>query len=159
MSDIHPTPAKLQCLSMGRLTTVESLRLQRHLFRCSSCLRQLIEFEAVNEIAEKLYSHPLTPDRRKPLFVVHDTADGMIYSQSTRNGRKWIARHWGPQLDGMRICGTMREANEYLETSFSEMFPEHRCTERCQILAYPGAKGALAVTMPVLVVNVDKEPL
>jgi hypothetical protein len=57
----------------------------------------------------------------------------MIYSQATRQGRKWVARHWGPQLDGLRECRTMREANEYLETSFAEMFPEHRCTELCRI--------------------------
>jgi hypothetical protein len=71
---------------------------------------------------------------RTPLFNVHDTEDGMIYSRATREGRKWIARHWGPQLDGMRVCRTMREANAYLEESFSEMFPEHRCTERCQLM-------------------------
>jgi hypothetical protein len=64
---------------------------------------------------------------------VHDTADGFIYARTERKGRKWLARHWGEQLHGARECRTMREANEYLTTSFVEMFPEHRCTRRCRI--------------------------
>jgi hypothetical protein len=133
MSSPHPTLAELQGLSMGRVPTSESIRLQRHLFDCPPCLYQLLELEAVNEIAERLNSHTPKADRRKPLFVVHDTGDGLIYSRAERLGRKWIARHWGPQLDGMRECRTMREANEFLEASVFEMFPEHRCTERCQL--------------------------
>ncbi len=46
----------------------------------------------------------------------------MIYSQAIRQGRRWVARHWGSQLDGMRVCKTMREESDYLKDSFSEMF-------------------------------------
>ena len=76
----------------------------------------------------------VVPTTRKPLAFIHDTADGLIYSKVERRGRKWIARHWGDQLDGIRECGSVREANEYALTSFHEMFPEHRCTERCRKL-------------------------
>jgi hypothetical protein len=61
----------------------------------------------------------------------HDTADGFIYSRVERQGHKWIARHWGDQLHGQRECQTMREANEHATMAFAQMFPEHRCTERC----------------------------
>ena len=70
---------------------------------------------------------------RKCFWFVHDTADGMVHSKVERQRRKWIARHWGDQLDGMRVCASLRDANEYLVTSFQEMFPEHRCTERCEL--------------------------
>jgi hypothetical protein len=73
------------------------------------------------------------PSTRKPLSFVHDTADGFVYSKIERRGREWIARHWGDQLDGIRVCATVREANEYVVASFNEMFPEHRCTERCRM--------------------------
>jgi hypothetical protein len=42
-----------------------------------------------------------------------------------------MARHWGEQLVGGKECHTMREANEFLLASFTQMFPEHRCTDRC----------------------------
>jgi hypothetical protein len=53
------------------------------------------------------------PDQRKPLFIVHDTSDGFIYSCAERRGRKWFARHWGEELDGGWECATMREASEF----------------------------------------------
>ena len=133
MNDTHPRPSELQALSMGRLPTVESLRVQKHLFECPACLHRLLEMEVLNELAEELNSHVPKPDRRKPLFIVHDTADGLMYSRTERRGRVWIARHWGPELEGMRVCRTMREANAFLEASFLEMFPEHRCTELCKL--------------------------
>ena len=129
----HVDESDIECLALGKLPTRESLRVQRHLFKCPSCLRSLVEIEvrlAARELIEG--DHVPVADRRKPLFIVHDTADGMIYSRAERRGRKWLARHWGPQLDGGRECDTMREANEFLIRSFTEMFPEHRCTERCR---------------------------
>ena len=78
------------------------------------------------------------PDKRKPLHIVHDTADGFIYSRTEKQGRKWIAHHWGDQLQGARECKTMREANEYLQTSFEQMFAEHRCTARCGTISQRG---------------------
>jgi hypothetical protein len=89
--------------------------------------------EVANERAEEVNRYVPMPDRRKPLDVVHDTGDGVVYLRAERRGRNWIARNWGPQLGGSRVCKTMREANEYLEASFFEMFPEHRCTERCKL--------------------------
>ena len=69
------------------------------------------------------------PSRR----FTHDTDDGVIVSEVTRVRRgKWFAHHWGPQLDGGRATKTLTEANAYLIESFQQMFPEHRCVDRCQ---------------------------
>jgi hypothetical protein len=132
----HIPEIAIERLALGTLSRAKSLRVQRHLLACGPCLRRLVEVEG--QLAEKglVYARVLVPGLRKPLHIVHDTADGFIYSRAERRGRKWLARHWGTQLDGGRECATMREANEYLICSFSELFPEHRCTERCQPVAH-----------------------
>jgi hypothetical protein len=134
MSEKHPTLAKLLTLATGRAPTTNSIALQQHLFNCPSCLAKLLQLEAVNEITVQSNPYTPLPDCRKPLFVVHDTADGPVYSRAEKRGRKWVARHWGEELSGMRLCRTIREANKYLEQSFGEMFPEHRCTKCCKNL-------------------------
>jgi hypothetical protein len=129
----HVSDEKIESLALGRLRTSDSIRLQRHLYKCGLCLRRLVEITldlALKGLAPEQLS---IPDSRKPLYIVHDTADGFIYSETERRGHKWLARHWGEQLQGARECTTMREANEFLVTAFQEMFPEHRCTERCRV--------------------------
>src|SRR3954465_866570 len=130
----HVSETDIESLALGRLATADSIRVQRHLFKCGDCLKRLLALEilfAQKELLDGDRSPP--PDPRKPLFVVHDTGDGFIYSKTERRGRKWLARHWGEHLNGGRECGTMREANEFLAQSFREMFSEHRCTARCRI--------------------------
>jgi hypothetical protein len=46
-------------------------------------------------------------EKRKPLFIVHDTDDGFIYSKTERRGRRWFACRWDEELDGGRECGTL----------------------------------------------------
>jgi len=74
-----------------------------------------------------------TPGKNRPLFIVHDTVDGLIYSRAERRGKKWFARHWGDELDGGGEFLSMRQANDFLTRTFNEMFPEHRCTTRCRL--------------------------
>ena len=128
----HVTQDDLEKLALGKLRTVDSIRAQRHIFNCGDCLGRLVHTTFV--LAQRGLTPPepiaLVPKRRRMSFV-HDTADGLIFSKSERQGRKWIARHWGDQLQGGRDCKTVSEANEFLVASFHQMFPEHRCTERC----------------------------
>jgi hypothetical protein len=124
---------QMENLALGKLATHDSIQVQRHIFGCSHCLRKLIEITYIQELQGLAPKPMCVPTTRKPLSFVPDTADGFIYSKVERRGRKWIGRHWGDQLDGKRVCPTIREANEYVVTSFNEMFPEHRCTERCLV--------------------------
>ena len=127
----HISKQNMESLALGRLPTQASISVQRHLYQCGKCLQRLVE------ITFGLALDRVTPEalpvvsKRKALFIVHDTADGFIYSRTERRGRKWIARHWGEQLEGGKECKTLGEANEFLVSAFSQMFPEHRCTERC----------------------------
>jgi hypothetical protein len=132
----HPiSNRQIENLATGKLTTHESIQVQRHIYECPDCLRRLIEITYIQELAGLAPKALCGPTTRKPLSFVHDTADGFIYSKVERRGRKWVGRHWGDQLHGMRECATVRQANEYVVRSFNEMFPEHRCTDRCRITA------------------------
>jgi hypothetical protein len=128
----HVSENVIKKLALGGLPVADSIRVQRHLFNCRTCLRQLIEIEFAMPHSDLVTFRFPVVNTRKPLFIVHDTADGFVYCQTVKlaNG-KWMARNWGDELQGARSCKTMREANEHLLSAFNEMFPEHRCTERC----------------------------
>src|SRR4051794_8827750 len=100
----HPGDETLHRLSLGRLSTAESLHVQRHIFKCADCLKRLIEVELMVALTgPEVPSRGLPPaNTRKPLFIRHDTADGFIYSRVERRGSTWLARHWGKQLQGQR---------------------------------------------------------
>jgi hypothetical protein len=128
----HPTDQALQSLTLGKLTTANSLAVQKHIYNCPACLKRLVEAEMLLALADvEAPPHQLKPDVTKPLSVRHDTADGFIYSQVARRGDKWLERHWGGQLQGQDELPTMEQANGHALAAFAEMFPEHRCTERC----------------------------
>jgi hypothetical protein len=134
----HVPDSKIEHLARGGLTTHDSIRVQRHLFACGDCLRRLVAVEFRLAQEELLRDRSPVWDKRKPLFIVHDTADGLVYLRVEKRGWKWIARHWGDQLQGAREFNSMQGANKYAITAFSEMFPEHRCTDRCGIVQpYP----------------------
>ena len=131
----HVSDGRLEDLALGKLPTLTSIRTQRHIYNCTPCLQRLVQITFALA-ARGLGSGPAITDgahKGKPLFFVHDTADGFIYSRTEKRGSQWEAHHWGDQLAGGRICNTMREANEYLVNCFREMFPEHCCTRRCRL--------------------------
>lgn len=95
----HPGDAALHALTLGKLTTAESLRLQKHAFDCPDCLKRLIELETLLAIAdEEDPPYRWQPEMTKPLFLRHATADGFIYSLVEKRGDKWLERHCGDQL-------------------------------------------------------------
>src|SRR5436190_21445368 len=131
----HVSDEKIESLALGRLRTHDSIRVQQHLYKCSGCLSRLVQITFNLDLNGFVLTELSTPDKRKPLYMAHETADGWIYSKCERQGRKWIARQWGDQVEGGKECSTMREANRVLVQAFREMFPEHRCTDRCKLTA------------------------
>ena len=61
----------------------------------------------------------------------HHTSDGptRVWVHKTLDGR--MAPYQGTQLDGGRGFKTLRAANAWARRSFAEMFPEHKCGDRC----------------------------
>ena len=128
----HPSDGELERISVGLLNRADSCRVQRHLYRCAACQGRLIAIETEGGRTHQ----PIVPaaeDPNAPLAFIHYTADGPFHSQSEPYLGIWRARHWGKSLYGMHICKSVSEANEYLTTSFIQMFPEHRCNERCRM--------------------------
>jgi hypothetical protein len=126
---VHPTTQELESLSSGNIPATHSRRIQRHLFKCIPCFLRLIDLES----SKRCRQRPLQVESNEPIYFVHYTADGPVYSHAQQSERTWVARHWGKQLDGGRTFATVKEATEYLIASFNQMFPEHRCNARCHL--------------------------
>lgn len=120
VEDVHPGGDELKAYGLGTPFDADLERVEVHLRVCRWCQ---------NELARRRLVELGDPRR---LRSVHITEDGPIFGalHFGTEGR-WMARHWGWQLDGYRICESMEEADAYLTKSFQEMFPEHLCSGLC----------------------------
>ena len=117
----HPALAELEAWALGWSADADLEDAEEHLRFCPRCQEQLATRSNLVKLGDKgrLRSFHITEDG--PIFgATHCLVDG-----------NWMARHWGRQLDGYRICDSTREANANLKQSFQEMFPEHSCTRLC----------------------------
>lgn len=125
---VHPASDELKAYSFGLLSDADSCKIEEHLLTCVLCQQEtaFMDQEGVRRAAASAQSF-------KPLRSIHITEDGPIFGaiHCTNDGR-WVARHWGRQLDGGRVCGSVEAADEYLTESFQQMFPEHQCTRQCR---------------------------
>jgi hypothetical protein len=112
--DDHQSGEDLESYSLGKLAPSRTAALERHLLTCPQCRTQLQAIEPYN--------------------FVHYTNEGPFYSRITklRTGR-YLARHWGSNMEGGKEFRTHRGAKAYLERTFSQMFPEHTCTAWCGV--------------------------
>jgi hypothetical protein len=108
----HVSEDDIERLAHGRLPTADSLRVQRHLFNCDLGLKRLIEIEYQIAVEEAIVgTRAPVPDERKPLFIVHDTGDGPVYSRAEKGGRAPLGegteRHKGVchHARGERVSG------------------------------------------------------
>jgi len=128
----HASEDVLERFVMGTLSNGPGEQLEKHLLLCQSCRDRLNDTEEF-VIATRTAAAETTTISARSFRFTHDTDDGLIVSEVTRVRRgKWLAHHWGPQLDGGRTMKTLPEAISYLLESFQQMFPIHRCGERCQ---------------------------
>lgn len=110
-----------------------TVRLQQHLFKCGDCLRRLVELEAT-VLADRLARTPeMIQLADRPLFICHETAEGMVYCRAEKCGHGWRAHRWGTKGEAGRRFRFVSEANQDLISTFREMYPEHRCTRRCRL--------------------------
>jgi hypothetical protein len=141
--DAHPSAEDLEVYAMGRSLDVDIERIQTHLLICDRCQMELAQSDHYIR-AVKCGAALLEATRQ--FRSVHFTEDGLIFGAShERADGKWVARHWGKQLQGMRVCDSVEEANAYLRESFQQMFPEHVCSERCIEESVKAARMASAL--------------
>ena len=67
-------------------------------------------------------------------WAIHKTEDGLIIScVATRvRSKTWGARISGPGIETGTTTRSLEEARAYLLDSVHRLFPQHRCTERCE---------------------------
>ena len=126
----HVLEGALEEYSLDELVDSRVGAVEEHLRVCDSCRARLEAIEPVN--------------------FVHFTEDGPVYSRATRlTTGKVMARHWGRDMDGGRVFGSVSAARKYLSEFFSQMFPEHKCTVPCgpYSRAWDAAIGAPALSV------------
>jgi hypothetical protein len=126
----HPSADELETYALGSCSNADLEKVEEHLFICERCQDELA---LTDHYIQAMKGAAAAPEIGKRLRSIHTTEDGPIFGaiHCGADG-KWIARHWGGQLDGRRICDSVEEANAYLMESFWQMFPEHVCSEWCR---------------------------
>jgi hypothetical protein len=127
--EVHPSSDELEAYALGLWSDADLEKVEEHLLICERCQNELAR---TDQFIRAMKSAAAALRTGKRLRAIHITKDGPIFG-AVHNGPdgKWVARHWGRQLDGSRICGSVEEANAYLMESFRQMFPEHVCSEQC----------------------------
>lgn len=124
MELIHPALDVLEIYALHRIPELELATIEEHLLVCSECQDRVSSLDR--------YHANLREALRQVEAEIHATEDGLIYNWVERPlGGRCKARHRGPMLDGGNVFATEREAWEYLECSFREMFPVHKCGRAC----------------------------
>jgi hypothetical protein len=119
--EVHLAGAELIEYRLGTPFDTGLERSEDHLRACRRCQNELAMDNRSGILGDKgrLRSIHITDDG--PIFgALHFCADGT-----------WMARHWGGQLDGYKICDSSEEADAHLTRTFQEMFPEHLCSGLC----------------------------
>jgi len=118
----HLSAGSLEEYSLDKLSEFRNAAVEEHVLTCALCRARLEAIEPTN--------------------FVHFTDDGPIFSRATKLTTGWaMARHWGKELDGYRVCVNVSVAKSYLTQSFFQMFPEHRCGIRCGRTRDRGHRG------------------
>jgi hypothetical protein len=126
----HPSSEELEAYSLGMSPEADLERAEEPLLICERCQNELALTDQYVQAMKKATASPVSGRR---LRSVHITEDRPIFgSMHSKADGKWLARHWGRQLDGGRTCDSVEEANAYLMESFRQMFTEHVCSERCR---------------------------
>jgi hypothetical protein len=129
VQELHPPSDELEAYSLGLAADADLEEVEEHLLICERCQNELaLTDRSVPEMKKALAS----PQTGRRLRSFHITEDGPVFGAMHRGADgKWVARHWGRQLDGGRICDSVEGANAYLMESFHQMFPEHVCSGQC----------------------------
>jgi hypothetical protein len=128
--DEHSSAEDLEAYAIGRSSEVDTERIEIHLLICEPCQDELAQTDRYLRAMQ--CAAAIVEESTRRYRSVHFTEDGPIFGAShQRPDGKWVARHWGKQLQGGHVCDSLAEANAYLRASFQQMFPEHDCSVRC----------------------------
>ena len=129
--DVHPSSDELEAYALGTSSDADLDKVEEHLLFCERCQNEL----ALADIYVAAMKNAIAVfTTMKRLRSIHITDEGPIFGAvRPAPGGKWVARHWGRDLDGSRTCDSLEEAKAYLMDSFQQMFPEHVCSDQCVV--------------------------
>lgn len=124
----HPDEEILESYAMGTAAGAKLAPIEEHLLVCADCQDRLADLDeflaAMREAAAGLLDS---------LSHTHATSDGPVHLVATRlPHQQWLARFHGRELEGQSTFASLQQATDFLHRSFSEMYPEHRCTSSCR---------------------------
>ncbi len=124
----HPDEELLEGYSMGTLHGTGLARLEEHMLICEECQDRLRDVDSFVSAIREATAHLMGA-----VAVTHATEDGPVRLEAKKHGRReWNARFEGPQLEGGDTFTSFQAAFHFLELSFAEMYPKHRCTTECR---------------------------
>jgi hypothetical protein len=127
---VHSSSDELEAYSLGLSSDGNLEKVEEHLLICERCQNELT---LTDQYIRAMKGALASPQGGRRLRSVHITEDGPVFGAMHDGAEgKYVARHWGRQLDGGRTCDSAEEANAYLMESFRQMFPEHVCSEQCR---------------------------
>ncbi len=125
--DEHLDEETLEAYALGSLRGARIERAEEHLLICRECLDRLHEVEGFVRAMREA-----SADLVECVVITHRTQDGPVRLQALKQGSRWRAQFDGPQLEGADTFPTFKAAYAYLEKSFAELYPRHRCTDSCR---------------------------
>jgi hypothetical protein len=118
----HPVSDELEAYALNRLGPDHDRIIEEHLLMCEECRHRLQRDDGVIDAIRISF----------PNFdFTHATEDGDIRLWIEPNHGGWTARIEGKELRSLRAATTAKAAIVSISRAFREMFPEHRCNERC----------------------------
>lgn len=113
---MHPSDAELDRHVAGRLSRAAAGCLEGHLRSCCECRRRFDEAVALT---------------RAPGRFRHLVAGGVVDLGIRDVGGKTESMLCGCGVELKRSFRTAAAARSYVRRTFRELFPGHRCVERC----------------------------
>jgi anti-sigma factor RsiW len=123
----HLDDETLERYVLGRLTEPDLADAEEHLLVCEECRRSLAGVQSfINAV------RGAGEDLLESWVFSHHTEEGPVRLEVTRAGRQqWVGRYRGASVEGRGVFAGARAAYEFVERSFTQLFPEHRCNELC----------------------------
>ena len=123
----HVSDDLLERYALNRTSESETGYVEEHLLICDDCRKRFIATEEYVTATQQALRAFVTE-----LIASHETKEGTVNLFVRCVGDKWAAHIAGPRIEGGMTFDTREEAENHCRRAFQEMFPEHRCDERCR---------------------------
>lgn len=123
----HFDEEMLERYALGQLEGSDLAAVEEHLLVCQRCRDRVVELDQF--IAA--FRGAVHGFAQRPIDYTHTTELGPVRLRTSKKEGQWAALISGATIEYGGVSATLYEANSFLVRGFSELFPEHRCTDQC----------------------------